>query len=283
MARIVILFLFVSSCAFVGPKIASEEEKRARAILMMESQAWQKKQEQRILEIASRLIAAADNVEPLKFNFAGKIWDGWNRVDADAVNAWTDGESVWVTRGMMRFLKSDDELAVVLAHEMAHSYRGHIPFLRARQMFEAAVAAVTDIFAPGSGRAATILMEAASKKFDRDQEREADLFGLIWAHKAGYDIMGAKEIWRRMAIEIPESVEPGFLSSHPSSAERFLSIEKVTNTLKAGLDPLEVYATDGKRRQNPEKKLRIESLESRPPPPERFGNKSSNAVARAID
>jgi predicted Zn-dependent protease len=247
MALIISFFLFLASCAVIGPEITTEEEKRAQAILMTEAQAWQKKHEQKILEIAARLIGAAEKVEPLKFNFAARPMDGWTRLEPDAVNAWTDGESVWITRGMMRFLKSDDELALVLAHEMAHAYRGHIPYLRFKQIVEAAVGLAADIFAPGSGRAAMILLEAAGRKFDRDQEREADLYGLIWAHKAGFDVSIAKELWRRMAVEIPESVEHGFLSSHPSSAERFLSIERVAATLREGQDPLKVFAANRPR------------------------------------
>jgi predicted Zn-dependent protease len=245
MALVIAAFLFLSSCALID--FTSEEEKRAQAVLMMEAQAWQKKQEQRILEIAARLIAAAETVEPLKFHFAARVLDGWTRIDADAVNAWTDGESVWISRGMMRFLKSDDELALVLAHEMAHAYRGHIPYLRAKQIVEAAVGAVLDAFSPGSGRAAVILIEAASKKFDRDQEREADLFGLIWAHKAGFDVGVGRELWRRMAVEIPESIEAGFLSSHPSSAERFVSLQRLAAMLKEGFAPSEVIASAGTR------------------------------------
>lgn len=241
MAFVTAIFLFLSSCAFID--FTSEEEKRAQAILMMESQAWQKKQEQRILEIAARLIAAAETVEPLKFHFAARALEGWTRIDADAVNAWTDGEGVWVSRGMIRFLKNDSELALVLAHEMAHAYRGHIPLLRAKQIIEAAVGAILDVFSPGSGRAAVLLIDAATKKFDRDQEREADLHGFIWAHKAGFDVSVGRELWKRMAIEVPESIESGFLSSHPSSAERFLMLERLAAMLKEGVEPAELIAS----------------------------------------
>jgi len=242
MARIALLVIFMVGCSFVGPLVSTQDEKRAQAILMTESQAWQKKQEQKILEIAARLIRAAETVEPLKFQFAARSYDGWMRLDADAVNAWTDGEHVWITRGMMRFLKNDDELALVLAHEMAHAYQGHIVNLRARQVLEAALGALMEIFAPGSGAAATLLLDVATKKFDRDQEREADLYSLVWAHKAGFDIAVVRDLWRRMAIEIPESVESGFLSSHPSSAERLLSMEKVAGMLKDGNDPQRIVA-----------------------------------------
>jgi predicted Zn-dependent protease len=249
MALLLSFFLILSSCTLIGSQITTEEEKRAQAILMTEAQAWQKKQEQKILEIAARLIGAAENVGPLKFNFAARVLDGWTKVNADAVNAWTDGESVWITRGMMRFLKNDDELAVVLAHEMAHAYRGHVAYLRMKRVLEAALGLAAEILVPTSGRAVVILADAATKKFDRDQEREADLFGLIWAHSAGFDVSAAKDLWRRMAVEMPESVEAGFLSSHPSSAERFLAIEKAAAMLKEGRDPLRIFASNGTRSQ----------------------------------
>lgn len=238
----IVLLLLLSGCATTGPQITSEEERRERAILMAEAQAWQRKQEQKILEIAARLMKAAENVNPLQFHFAGKPDDTGGRISPDSVNAWTDGESVWVTRGMVRFLKNDDELAMVLAHEMAHAYRGHMTYLRAKQILGMALGITAEIFAPGSGRAIGMLLDAATKKFDRDQEREADLYGLIWASKAGFNVDSAKEIWRRMAIEMPESMETGFLSSHPSSVERLLAMEKVAGALKKGLDPLREFA-----------------------------------------
>ena len=249
MIQIFFLFIFLSGCSFVGPLISTEEEKRAQALLMMEAQAWQKKQEQRILEIAARLIGSAETVEPLKFYFAARPYEGFMRVNADQVGAWTDGEAVWITRGMMRFLKNDDELALVLAHEMAHAYQGHIAHLHAKQVLQTAVAALAEMFAPGSGRAAVFLIDVAAKKFDRDQEREADLYSLVWAHKAGFDVTVVMDLWRRMAIEIPESVESGFLSSHPSSAERLLSLQRYAGMLKEGQDPSQMVASAKARYQ----------------------------------
>jgi hypothetical protein len=84
-----------------------------------------------------------------------------------------------------------------------------------------------------------------------------------------------------MAIEIPESVEAGFLSSHPSSAERFLSLERVANTLKEGLDPLKIFAFNGTRDQKPEQKLRAELPEPRGSRTERHGHHNRDAVAQA--
>lgn len=97
---IAFIFLFCA-CAATGPQVTSEEERRVQAILQAEAQAWQKKQEEKILKIAARLMKAAEKVTPLEFNYSaqpvvsGKI----GRISPDVPNAWTDGKGVWITRG----------------------------------------------------------------------------------------------------------------------------------------------------------------------------------------
>lgn len=257
LASLLLFSFLLSSCATIGPQITSEEERREQAILLAEAHAWERKQEQRILEVAARLMRGAENVRPLQFKFAAKPQDMPRGISPDIVNAWTDGETVWISRGMMRVLKNDDELATVLAHEMAHAYRGHMAYLRAKQVFGLALGIAAEVFAPGTGRAMMWLTDAASKKFDRDHEREADLYGIIWARKAGFDVEGGKEFWRKFAIEMPESIERGFLSSHPSSAERLLAMDKIVEVLKRGQDPLKVFATkDEPKSETPDDEIR---------------------------
>jgi predicted Zn-dependent protease len=238
-ALIAFIFLF-AACASTGPQVTSEEERRVQAILQAEAQAWQKQQEQIILGIAARLMKAAENVTPLEFQlsakpvFSGKI----GRISPDVPNAWTDGKGVWITRGMLRFLKNDDELAIVLAHEMVHAYRGHVTYGIAKRIFGVSAGIVATLFVPGTGKAVTSFVDVATKKFDRDQEREADFYGLIWASKAGFNVKAAMGLWRRMAREMPETITKGFLSSHPNTAERLLRVEKVIATIEKGTDPL---------------------------------------------
>jgi predicted Zn-dependent protease len=130
---------------------------------------------------------------------------------------------------------------------MAHAYRGHRAFLRTKQAVELLLGIPAAIFGgQAAGQLVALIVEAATKKFDRDQEREADLFGLVWIHKAGFDAGVAKNLFRRMAIEMPESTEQGFLSSHPNSAERLLSIERIAGTLKQGKDPMIIFAPRAK-------------------------------------
>ena len=237
------LLLLLFACATVtGPQVASEEEKETQAALLAQAWALQLKQERRIKEISTRVVEAAGNTRPLEFRYVARA-EQPDLPPPDSVNSWTDGDIVWVTRGMVRFLKNDDELAAVLGHEIAHAYRGHMDYLRTRKAAELLLGLPAAIFGgPMAGQLVTLIIEASTKKFDRDYEREADLYGLIWVYKAGFDVALAKDIFKRMAVEIPETAEGGFLSSHPTSAERFAAMDKVAETLKKGLDPLEVFA-----------------------------------------
>ena len=230
------LSFLVSACAATtpGPQISPEEERRAQAALLAESKAWQRTVERKINEVGSRLQEAAGHESRVQFHFLATREQSAGKIHPDSVNAWTDGRSIWITRGMMRFLKNDNELAVVLAHELAHACRGHTTNRTAKQ-------ALRLLLGPGPGQLVMALVEAATRQFDKDQEREADLYGLIWAFKAGFDIDNAKNLLKRMAVEAPESLRQGFLSSHPTSAERLLAMEKIAAALKKGLDPLKEH------------------------------------------
>jgi predicted Zn-dependent protease len=235
--------LMLTACAMTGPKISSEDEKKLKEELAAESKAWQKKQQERIDEIASRLLEATDTQTVLRFVFAANTEQTGARVNLDAANAWTDGSAVWVTRGMMRFVKSDDELAAVIGHEIAHALRGHIRFQWAQNILGMAMVIPAGVFGGQIGSdAAARMVQLATAKFDRDREREADLYGLIWVYRAGFNVEEGKEVFRRIAVEMPGSTERGFLATHPTAPERFLALDKIAVALKAGQDPLKIFA-----------------------------------------
>jgi predicted Zn-dependent protease len=250
----------ISACAATGPKISAEDEKKFKEALLAESKAWQKKQQERIEEVASRLLEATDTQSVIRFVFAASSEQTGARVNLDAANAWTDGSTVWVTRGMIRFLKNDDELAAVLGHEIAHALRGHMRYLWAQNILGMAVTVPAGIYGGQiGGEAAARMVQLATAKFDRDREREADLYGLMWVHRAGFNVDDGKEVFRRIAIEMPGSTERGFLSTHPTAPERFLALDKIAATLKAGQDPLKVFAP--KPETEPQTTLEVKKTE----------------------
>jgi hypothetical protein len=145
-------------------------------------------------------------------------------VNHDSVNAFADGRNVGITTGMMRFIENDEELSIVAAHEISHNALGHIE----KRQGNILLGTLVDILIAGTtgvdtgGTFGQIGLLAYSQSF----ESEADYAGLYIAARAGYDISGAANIWRRMAVEHPGAIKENYLGTHPSSPRRFLLIEQ---------------------------------------------------------
>jgi hypothetical protein len=144
---------------------------------------------------------------------------------SDAVNAYADGSRVIVTSAMMDFVTSDDELSLVVGHEMSHNSLGHID-KRAGNSFlgslaDQVVGAKVGINTHGLGK------RLGSHVFTKQFEREADYQGMYLAARAGYNIAQSTEFWRRFAAVHPNTKKSGFFASHPSGPERFVALNEV--------------------------------------------------------
>jgi beta-barrel assembly-enhancing protease len=124
---------------------------------------------------------------------------------SDERNAWVDGVNVTVTSALLHFVTDDDELAAVLAHEIAHN---------AMRLGQAQKQDTT------IGRS-TVFSEAA--------EREADYMGMYLLARAGRPAAKVPNFWRRMAQGQP-SIR--YASSHPTTAERFVRLEQVAGEIE---------------------------------------------------
>lgn len=151
-------------------------------------------------------------------------------INDDAINAYADGDTIYVTRGMLRFAERDEDLALVLAHELAHNAMAHDEAQRTNRM----VGQLVDLAAKAYGLDTrgvftTIAMRSRSEDF----EAEADYVALYAMALAGLPIDEAADFWRLMAIEHPESIEDGYLATHPSTAERYVAIESAIDEIVA--------------------------------------------------
>jgi hypothetical protein len=130
------------------------------------------------------------------------------------VNAVTDGQSVTVMRGLVSFLKRDEELALVVGHEIGHNVLGH--FQRGRALGHQA----------GPFTAGT---QASMREF----EREADYVGLYFVALAGYDMETAIESSHRMASQGPMGDRGS--ATHPSQGERYTVLQQALREIRGKL------------------------------------------------
>ncbi len=146
-------------------------------------------------------------------------------IDSQEVNAHVmAGGKVTVYTGLIRQLKlSDDEIAVVMGHEMAHALREHTREKMSQQQL-ANVAVSLGGAAVGAGQSTMQLAGLAQQlalelPFSRQMESEADVYGLELAARAGYNPRAALVLWDKMAA-LSGSGTPQFLSTHPSPKNR---------------------------------------------------------------
>lgn len=152
-------------------------------------------------------------------------------LDGDSTtNAFTDGENIYLTQGMMGFVESDDELAMVVAHELGHIVAGHVQKKKRNALWGALGGALLDGLAARYGGVDTrgayteALAGAASRKYSQDFENEADAIGAEILAAAGIDFFDAINFWRRVSMESPGGVAASHSASHPSSPERFIRL-----------------------------------------------------------
>lgn len=163
-------------------------------------------------------------------------------VEDELVNAGASDKQIIITKGLLNFSKSDEELAGALAHELAHIIRGHYSKKRGGIIVNT-IAAVSlgitaEVFVPGTGGAVMNGIQGVggmfNLKFSRDLEREADYYGLKILDWAGYDLQKVADFQERFSIEIPKTLITGYLNTHPNSPERKLRIEKSIEEIQQG-------------------------------------------------
>jgi hypothetical protein len=157
--------------------------------------------------------------------------------NVDTVNAYSDGRRVLVTRGMLNFVRSDTELAYVLAKELAHNALRH----PARQKMTATVGGIIDNLIRITPDTSALSGTGGVKAMPQELDAAADTIALYMLARAGYNIDGAGAFWQRLATQYPASVLNGYTAIHPATTFRFSNIDKTVNDIKlktAGRKPL---------------------------------------------
>jgi predicted Zn-dependent protease len=190
----------------------------------------------RLRAIAKRIIPYATRWNPEAANWKWQV----NLLNSSQVNAFCmPGGRIAFYTGILTSLKlTDDEVAAVMGHEIAHALREHGRERAAKstatgvvsRIIGAGVAAYTGIDPRVTDTVANMGGQLVVLKFSRDEEREADLIGLDLAARAGFDPRSGVALWRKMGA-LNKRAPVQLLSTHPGGEERITEIQNHMNVL----------------------------------------------------
>lgn len=175
-----------------------------------------------IERVARRLLEVVPQPPPVQFILA---------VGEPTINAGATLGKILLSSGMMELLRSDDELAMILGHELAHITQGHVARKAMNDALLSIGSGLVSAVFPGTGVAIDAVGQLFLNHFNQEQELKADRVGLQYAADAGYAPWAGEVVMRRLAEEVPQSASAGFFSSHPSSVERASALKKVADRL----------------------------------------------------
>jgi hypothetical protein len=136
------------------------------------------------------------------------------------LNAFADGDNIFICQGMLKFVKSDDELAAIMGHEMAHNTQKHIRDKTVNAVIGKVLIDLPTLLFLGVDTHMGERMGA--NMFSPQYEAEADYVGLYYTARAGYDIHNVADVWRRMSVEYPGAIT--LVTTHPSNSQRFVGL-----------------------------------------------------------
>lgn len=175
----------------------------------------------RVKTIAQRLIPATAAFRPDAPSWAWEV----NVITSKDVNAWCmPGGKMAVYTGLIERLKvTDDELAAVMGHEIAHALREHGRERASQQVAQSTVigigAALLGIGDAGASLVSIVADVTVGLPYSREFERESDRIGVELAARAGYDPRAAVTLWQKMG-QAGGGAPPEFLSTHPAPDNR---------------------------------------------------------------
>ena len=186
-------------------------------------------QSQRLRAIANRLIPHV-----AKWNDRSPQWQ-WevNLIGSSQINAFCmPGGKIAFYSGILDTLKlTDDEVGLVMGHEIAHALREHGRERAGKQMAANIGTTIADIGSQlfGFGGLGRMVVGGGASllnlKYGREDETEADLVGLDIAARAGFDPRSGVVLWQKMAAG-NKGAPPQWLSTHPSGQNRIAEISK---------------------------------------------------------
>lgn len=239
-ARILVILLIFTLTLLVpggaSPMSLSEENALGNKIIKMIRNSEPFIEDGEILtyvnEVGQR-IARQVGVTPYKFRFFV--------IDEPIPNAFSvPGADVFIYRGLIEMMSSEDELAAILGHECGHITAQHFQ----RSIDESKITSIgmlagliAGIFlgAPGLAMGSMAAGQTAALKYSREHEMEADLRGFGYLCKAGYNPEAMPEMMKTLMRRtwMENANVPDYLQTHPGTEERVLYLSDLVKKQRA--------------------------------------------------
>lgn len=215
----------------VGLDLVSEDQ-----VQQMGAESWQRIRDETPASDNQQYQATADEIASNLLRAAGENPAQWEVVvfASEQANAFAlPGGKIGVYEGMFEVAENEDQLATVVAHEIAHVQENHseerVNSQVATQGAVQGAAVLADVSGvPYADLVAGVLGAGAQYgvllPYSRNQELEADHVGLQLMAEAGYDPREAVDFWQQMQQQGGES-PPAFLSTHPAPGSRIDELE----------------------------------------------------------
>jgi len=180
----------------------------------------------RVQLIADRLIAQAPNFRPDAAQWKWEV----NLIKSDELNAncGPGGKIIFYTGLIDSLHLTDDEIAAIMGHEIAHALREHgreaMSKAYGMEMAKQGAGALLGLGQDTMALADTVANYGMTLPNSRANENEADLIGLELAARAGYNPNAAITLWNKMS-KASEGAPPEFMSTHPASSSRIAALQ----------------------------------------------------------
>ncbi len=185
-----------------------------------------------------------------------------------SLNAYAAPGRIILSHRLVSFCLNDDELAIIIGHELAHHAFGHLVRGEGQRYLGGLAGRTWKLVGGFATRTLNSLMDwrraiwldervppvaqdAVVSAFSREDEREADTYGLWYAYQAGYDLDRGLAVWERLGAVARDPFERTyFLDSHPAPMERLARLKKIACYFKAGR-AAEVFLQSPSLNRNP--------------------------------
>jgi len=238
------MFVGAAQCQLLGPSAQRDAQQGAEVAELVEQQIGvyaAPKTEAYLREVGGRLTTVVN--DPTRKYF-------FQIVDQEEPNAFSiPGGGIYVSRGLLAFINREDELACVLAHEIAHVTQRHL----AKQQRESVLPGLLSL--PGNvvggvvsenlGALINVPIDTVGgawlSRYSRSQETEADRLGIRTAAQAGYDPMALADILQRLeqdaARQTGQVQRFRIFDSHPMTETRLKDIRRDASVLTPATKP----------------------------------------------